>query len=420
MRRLIALGLLVPALMAVFVAPAVSQSKPKPKTKETRADEKVYSADDINRRIVASLEWFCDHQGPEGQWSAKDHDSHTLRVRAAHTHNLEWVKPGEEAGDTCDEGFDKGSDVPWTSLVLLCFLGSGHAHTDGAYKTYVAKGLSYLRLKQGSNGMIGDGECSCVHNHAVATMALCEAFALSADADLKPAAQKAVEYLLAAQSKESGWRYGFDDGQADTQMTGWCALAARSAQIAGLEGDFAKSWAGANKYLDSASADVQGTYRTGYMAGNAGGGSPRVRTAADWVSHPDSDAVNVTLRLLSGDKKWTPKSKELKGQTALMLKDLPVWADKKVDLAYLYFGTLGLHQMGDKKEFDAWKTPLLKALLENQRGWHAKDADTFEAVLDEFGSFDAIDAWRAWGGRVWTTAMATLCLQVVARYERLK
>lgn len=417
MRRMIALGAMALALLVVVAAPTDSQGRPKPKPK---AEERVYTADDINRRIVASLEWFCDHQGPEGQWSAKAYDSHTLRVRALHTHNLEWVKPGEEGGDTCDEGFDKDADVPWTALALLCFLGSGHVHTDGVYKTYVAKGLSYLRSKQGSNGLIGEGHCSCAHNHAVATIALCEAFALSGDADLKPAAQKAVEYLLAAQSKESGWRYGFDDGQADTQMTSWCALAVKSVQVAGLEGDFEKSWAGTHKYLDSASADLQGTYRTGYMAGNAGGGSPRVRSAADWVSHPDSDATNVTLRLLSGDKKWTPKSKELKGQTALLLKDLPAWADKKVDMAYLYFGTLGMFQMGDKKEFDTWKAPLLKALLENQRGWHTKDKDTFEAVLDEFGSFDAIDAWRAWGGRVWTTAMATLCLQVVARYERLK
>ncbi len=420
MRRMIALSALALAMLAVSASPADSQSKPKPKPKETKPEEKLYSADDINRRIVASLEWFCDHQGPEGQWSAKDYDSHTLRLRAAHTHNLEWVKPGQEGGDTCDDGMDNDADVPWTALTLLCFLGSGHVHTDGQYKSYVAKGLNYLRSKQGSSGLIGGGHSSYAHNHAVATMALCEAFALSGDADLKPAAQKATEYLLAAQSKESGWRYGFDDGQADTQMTSWCVMAVKSAQVAGLEGDFAKFWAGIHKYLDSASADIQGNYRTGYMPGNAGGSSPRLRSAADWVSHPDSDAVNIAVRLLSGDKKWTPKSKELKSQAALILKDLPEWQDKKVDMAYLYFGTLGLHQIGDKKDFEAWKAPLLKALLENQRGWHEKDKDTFEAVLDEFGSWDAIDAWHAWGGRVGTTAMATLCLQVVARYERLK
>lgn len=411
MKRIFAVALVI----MLAVGAAHSQSRPKPKPAE-KSPEKSYTSQDIERRVTAALEWFCDHQGPEGQFSAKHFAGHTLRKRAKQTRNIAWVSPGEAAGD---EGLEHNADVPWTALALLCFAGSGHDHTQGVYKEYVAKGLGWLRKQQQSNGCIGEGKCSSVHDHAVATMALCELYALSGDAELQPAAQKATEYLLSAQNPGAAWRYGHADGDNDTQMTAWCGMALKTAQLAGLEGDFAKAWEGVNKYLDSASGEIQGVHRTGYTPGTAGGGSPRSRQTGDWVQHPCMDSVNIALRLFSGDKKWSAKNKDLKSQAGLLNKDLPAWDNKKVCLQYLYFGTLAQYQLGEKKDFEAWKNALLKGLLENQRGWHEKDPDTFEAVLDEFGSWDNVDAWYTWGGRVWSTAMSTLSLQVILRYMRM-
>jgi hypothetical protein len=129
--------------------------------------------------------------------------------------------------------------------------------------------------------------------------------------------------------------------------------------------------------------------------------------------------VHVLFRLFSGDKKWGIKNKDLKKQADRCLDDLPKFEDKQVDFQYWYFGTLMEYQYGGK-DWDKWREAILPALLENQRGWADEDADTFEAILDEFGSWDAVGAWGPQGGRVWCTAASTLMLQVIARYMRLE
>jgi hypothetical protein len=81
---------------------------------------------------------------------------------------------------------------------------------------------------------------------------------------------------------------------------------------------------------------------------------------------------------------------------------------------------MATYQIGGKT-WEAWKPALSSALLENQRGFTATDKNyglTGASKLDEHGSWDAADIWCT-DGRVATTAMAGLCLEVYYRYERV-
>ena len=73
---------------------------------------------------------------------------------------------------------------------------------------------------------------SYMYSHAIATMALCEAYGLSRD-PVSRAAQKALAFIIEAQNPTTGgWRYS--PGQAgDTSVFGWQMFALRSGQLAG-------------------------------------------------------------------------------------------------------------------------------------------------------------------------------------------
>ena len=79
-------------------------------------------------------------------------------------------------------------------------------------------------------------------------------------------------------------------------------------------------------------------------------------------------------------------------------------ADGSVDLYYWHFGSLALYQVGG----DAWKTwnaALQTRLLEAQESRGA-----------QAGSWPPDTVWGGYGGRVYSTALAALCLEVYYRY----
>src|SRR5205823_6085779 len=111
-----------------------------------------------------------------------------------------------------------------TGLGLLPFLAAGITHqsdpTDkSAKKEYiraVQDGLKYLLSQQKENG----GFPGSMYTHGIATIALCEAYGLTLDPDLKKPAQLALDFILAAQHSAGGWRYQ-PKTPGDTSVTGW-------------------------------------------------------------------------------------------------------------------------------------------------------------------------------------------------------
>lgn len=405
-------SLLAAVMVALLFVPCAAQkAKPKPEPKPAAA---AYTREDIEKRIAAALEWLVDHQSSDGSFSAKDFSKATKRLRAKRTHNLQWVKPGDATGDA---GTHPAADGVCTALALLAFIATGSDHREGPYKKEVALAANHLRGLQHENGCFGEpDEVAVFSKHAVITQALAELFALSQDAELKPVVEKAARFILEAQNPDAGWRYGIKPGDSDVQVTGSMLLALKSCSMAQIGVDLAPSFDAAAKYLESMTVDVGGVPTTGYMQPGTGWG--RSRDGAKWESQPTGNAVNICCMMFMGRKGWDAKHKTVIAQAKSLTDKLPAWGEFKVDYEYWYWATLAAYQVG-AKTYETWSAGLLAALMPNQRGWRPEDKDSFEAILDEHGSFDAVDAWYGFGGRVYSTAITCLALQIHARYLRI-
>ena len=151
------------------------------------------------------------------------------------------------------------TDTGATALALLPFLGAGHSPTDGEHHEVVAKGIQWLVGIQKADGNFHDhdelGRQTAFYAHSQATIAICEAYLMSGNADLQDSAERAVGFLLASQQPVTGgWKYRpLDaDSVADLSVTGWAMMALHSARAAGIAVPD-ESFKRASTFLDSVS-----------------------------------------------------------------------------------------------------------------------------------------------------------------------
>lgn len=188
--------------------------------------------------IDDGLRWLKRHQSPNGMWSAVNYNENC------------------DDGMKCEPG--KGSegspDVAMTGYALLCFSGSGYDHkTPSKYKTVLSNAISYLLSIQGANGEVGKRN----YEHSIATMALCEAYGMTGDVDLKEPCQKAVNILVQRQAVEKegdpyaklGWNYiTANPGRNDLSVSGWSIMALKSAVASNI--DVGDALQGSKNFID--------------------------------------------------------------------------------------------------------------------------------------------------------------------------
>ncbi len=366
-----------------------------------------------NDRIKAALEWLKDHQNVEGHWSATRFSEDTRRVNARKTYNIEFVNIGQAKGDI---GWEQTVDVGMTGLALLAFVGAGYDHKQGEYRETCRRAIMYLRKVQSADGCYGPKEDEhFMYNHAICAMAMAEAYGLSGDTLLKGPADNAVRFILQAQNPGMGWRYGVRPGVNDTSVTGWMVLALKSCKMAGLEFDTTKCYEDAAKWLDSVTAVYSGYPKTGYI--EPAGNNARLRVAQEYENNPSMDAINIMSHLFMATPGKDARHRDLQAQAKACNDMLPVWDHKKIDYYYWYYASLALYQMGDVY-WKKWDDAMSKVLMDNQRGFKPQDKGSNKDTLDEHGSWDAVDAWYAAGGRVYSTAINCLTLQSHFRYLR--
>ena len=135
-------------------------------------------------------------------------------------------EPGEQEGPT---GVIVGS-----ILALLAFLGAGHTDDEGPYADNVRRGLHFLIASRAEDGWIAGPDPMCaIYEHAIAAIALSEAYGMTRSPRARDAAQRAVNVLQRARNPHLGWRYA-SNGENDTSVTAWCTLALYAAREAGL------------------------------------------------------------------------------------------------------------------------------------------------------------------------------------------
>lgn len=330
------------------------------------------------RAVDAGLAWLSGRQEPEGHWNDGD-----PQLKLA---------PG------------------LSGLALLAFLGKGHTHADrGPYRDTAGRALRYLLSIQAPDGRFGEpylagGEPSnryLMYHQGIATMALAEAYAMTRDPELREPLRRGVAFIERAQQDAGGWDYSdLRTGRNDTSVTGWQLMALKAAHNAGVEANW-QTLFGIMRHLDLNTSPSSGEV----VYAN--------REPGPWRRGPGMAAVGLFSYLALG---WPRECPLASLQADLLLRNLPDWAlmnrNDPRDIAsclhtmyYWYYGMLALFQMGGPA-WDQWNPHLRDLLIARQR-----------AEGEHKGSWDPPDrGFDAAGGRVYTTAIAVLTLEVYYRY----
>jgi uncharacterized membrane protein YgcG len=338
--------------------------------------------------MMAALLWLANHQSPDGRWDCDGFDAQCKKNK-------------------CDGHGESTYDVGITGLSLLCFLGAGFTHQEGPFKKTVKDGLLYLKSVQDEDGIFGGKNCSHYqYNTACASLAMVEAYGMTGANAFREPAQKGVSWVLRSQNPYRAWRYGAADGDNDSSVTGWMTMVLKSAVMAGIDVDHVALDNAAN-FIDEMTDPGNG--RCGYQ--QKGGLPARVQgPAMEKFPANNSESltsVGILVRVFDGHTAGSD-DKIMKGAD-LLAAQLPKWDPPFIDFYYWYYGTLAMYQVGGS-HFDKWNEAMKTAIIAHQNTDNTKD---------EYGSWDPVDPWSTEGGRVYSTALNCLCMEVYYRYPRV-
>ncbi len=336
--------------------------------------------------VERALDWLMRHQDSDGRWdgaTAKDDGGGVFRGDDDYTIHC---PPGEPCFGEC---IYWEADTALTGLALLSFLGAGYTQTDGKYADTVGKGLDFLLAAQKPDGDLrGMSRAVGMYCHAMATLALCEAYALTGEDRLRVPVERAVGYIVRSRARDGmAWRYAPGAPAGDTSILGWVVLALKSAKLVGIS-TAATTERGTLEWLHKVSSGSEG----GLASYQPSEPVTPTMTAEAWVCRqflgvggPGPASTEAALSLLeNGPDRGT------------------------YNLYYWYYGTLAMYQHGG----DAWSS------------WNAQVRDQVvrrqRVKGHSAGSWDPDDSmYGARGGRIYCTALATLTLEVYYRFLRL-
>lgn len=331
---------------------------------DTRLDtvKKMGGSEQTEKAVALALDWLARHQSPDGRWATRQFD---------------------EGCDKCGGEGKFDTDIATTGLALLCFLGADHTHLkDSKYQANVEKGLRWLLNHQEPNGDLRGGET--MYSHGIASIAIAESLGMTGDPRLRDPVRRAVEFIDAARNRNTGgWRY--EPRQAgDTSVAGWQVMALMSARRAG-EATPDECFAAASAWMEQVGAPNR-PGRYAYQPGQP--------------ASPSMTAEGLFIQQLLGVPRNDPR---MMGSVAYILENLPRW-DEAANTYYWYYATLAMFQH-QGPAWERWNKEITRVLLDNQRTSGTAS-----------GSWDPQDNWSTIGGRVYQTAIATLCLEVYYRY----
>jgi len=185
-----------------------------------------------------------------------------------------------------------------------------------------------------------------------------------------------------AQHHGGGWRYQpYDAG--DMSQFGWQLMSLKSAELGGIP--------------------IPGTTRSRMMTFLRSCSSGKSRGLA---SYRPGDRVSRTMTAEALVCRYFLESENspaaIDEAASYVLEERP--GEGQANYYYWYYGTVALFQrQGDA--WTRWNAALQSELLNRQR-WDGK------AV----GSWDPDDQWGGYGGRIYSTSLATLSLEVYYRY----
>jgi len=349
--------------------------------------------------VELGLAWLAKVQDADGKWDADAYMLHYI--------------PSATSAERMAEGVGLSRcDIGMTGLCLLAYTGAGYGDKSGQYKETVKRGRSYLlseqRVQDGGFGREDSDYRVTMYEHTLATFAITDLYLLTGDETLRTPMRRALEYLLSMQGPGGGWDYEqrvptrrdkFKPSERnDLSITGWAVLALVAAREANFEIP-AENLTRLTAYLrECTRSNGDGVYAN---EGTRPGAKGMAMLAVS----------NVSRRLLGE----SPAARTQQTQLARMSKEPPAWSRagelEGSNMYYWYYGTLAMMLAKDAEKGDdrwrQWNIALKRTLLENQCKSGGRR-----------GSFDPACHWaKHGGGRVYSTAICVLNLEIYYRYE---
>lgn len=391
----------------------------KPKTPEWLAARGGTS--ESQQAVEDGLNWLARHQGGEGHWGA---DCLGTGANSRCDQNAPCQVPGG------------AYEIAHTGLALLAFQAAGHYYfNDQKYSGQVAKGLDYLVQEQAPDGsIVGSLNPTAeqikagarfnqyfMYEHAMGTFALCEACAVAiaerkkSDPRYQAAAQRAVDFIVSVQHNDGGWRYQVDPKErSDCSVSGWPMLALKTAREAKVRISpqtiprmmrfFAAHYADGRTNYQIRTPGTDALTGVGMMAveffeHNLGspivqGGAAYLAGQADALAPQAANAAFAEFRF-----------PDMKGLPAGFAPFLPVPGNNY----YLWYNcTMAMFQVGGEP-WQRWNGALRDRLIAMQVPGEGCDR----------GSWPPNDSYSGQGGRIYSTALAVLTLEVYYRFQRI-
>jgi hypothetical protein len=301
-----------------------------------------------------------------------------------------------------------------TAMALLALQGAGNTIEEGEHQAAVERAWKALLARQADGGTFDLGQIPDQHAmyaHAQVTIALCELYGMTGDASLRAAAQRAIDYAVAGQMPDGGWKYHpprpNHPNRGDMSVTGWYMMALKSGEMAGLDLP-AETYERLGGFLDAVflsdslgyGYEIKTPARPANGGGNAGEDPrrffqvrPEVRTALT--------AEALLCRQFLG---WRRDDPRLRSGVELLFREVPRDFDYP-DVYTWYYVTQVCHHLGGDP-WRKWNTWMRATLPANQ-----------VVKGKEKGSWNpAQDKWGYSGGRLFMTCMCTCMLEVYYRH----
>jgi hypothetical protein len=320
--------------------------------------------------VKVGLDWFIKHQFEDGHWE------------------INYTR--KSTGATTGVGEVK-SNMAATSLALLPFLAANHTHQSGQHRNVVRKALKWIIENQGTDGrLLAKGDAQEMYTHALGSIVLSEAYALTKDKWLGAAAQKALDFTIRTQNKMGGWRYHQKATDVDTSVFGWQFMALKSGLMGGLKVPEKTLTAGMG-YLKTVQPEKPGEHWAYDPKG---------------VRRGSMTAIGILCHQYMGKGKNDPLVDE---GVKLLIKTSP--PEKTTSPYYWYYATQVVHHY-QGPEWEQWNRGMRRIWVEKQNR---------DPKSTDFGSWDPKSFGREQHdlqavGRLYLTSIGLLTLEVYYRY----
>lgn len=323
-------------------------------------------SDATEAAVTAALEWIVRQQKKDGLWSMQG----------------PYLNGGSQE-----------NRLAATAMALLALQGAGQTHQVGEHRAVVARGWKRLLAAQQREGVFDVGRLPAQHelySHAQVTIALCELYGMTRDAELAEPAERALAYCLAAQGPNGGWRY--EPGKdGDMSVTGWYMMALKSAEMAGMDVPH-EAFERIEGFLDLVA--TQEGRRYGYRRENL------LRDAS-----PVTAAVSAEGLLCRQYLGWAQNDPRIIAGLEGIMEEKPLdfGGDKDV-YAWYYITQVAHHTQG--RPWARWNARV-RAELPAQQLTTGREKGSWDPKLDRWGSI---------GGRLFVTCFSTWMLEVYYRH----